>query len=196
LANETATLAWIDDCREGDAFKLSPESYTASLTATAAALHALSYFQSALSIPGLPATISWILERQVLESESSDFVGGFEEGNGTADPNLASTYYALKALDLTNAYSSVNGSAVTAFILNCQAVDGSWGHVPDEDVGFLAYAGQACELLNIIGDAVEILASSQDPNAPSGFILDWRFLVVGGIIVLALALAVASLRWD
>ncbi|RDE11673.1 MAG: hypothetical protein C4K48_11040 [Candidatus Thorarchaeota archaeon] len=196
LVNETATIAWIDECRQGDAFKLSPESYTSSLTATAAGIMALNYFQNVLSIPGLQAANSWILERQMLEADSPDFTGGFEEGNGTADANLVSTYYALKALELTGAFASVNESAVSDFILNCQAVDGSWGYVPGEEVGSLVYAGQACELLNIVGDADNILASSQDPNVPSGFILDWRFFVVGGIIVVALVLAVVSLRWD
>ncbi len=198
LTNETATLAWINDCRQGDAFKLSPDSYTSSLTATAAGIMSLGYFQNVLSIPGLQAANSWILERQILEAESPDFTGGFEEGNGTADVNLASTYYALKALDFSGADLSVNESAVTDFILDCQAADGSWGYVPGEEVGSLMYAGQACELLNIIshGDAGDILASSEDPNVPSGFILDWRFFVVGGIIVVALVLAVVSLRWD
>lgn len=196
LANETATLAWIDECRLGNVFKLSPQSYTASLTATASALMSLSYFQSVLSIPGLQSANDWILERQMFEAGSIDFIGGFEEGNGTADANFVSTYYALKALELTGAISAVNETAVIDFVLNCQAVDGSWGYIPGLNVGSLMYTGQACELLNLIGNALSFLASSLDPNSPSGWILDWRFFVAGGILIVALALAIVSLRTD
>ncbi len=196
LVNETATLEWIASCREDNVFKLSPESYTASLTATAAGIMALSIFQGVLTIPGLQEANEWILERQMLSADSPDYIGGFEEGNGTEDANFATTYYALKALDLTGAISAVNESAVIDFILNCQAVDGSWGNIPGLEEGTLVYSGQACELLNILDNARAILASSEDPNSPGGIYLDWRVFVVGGILLVALVLAIVSVRMD
>jgi hypothetical protein len=198
LANETATIEWIDSCRIGNVFKLSPTSDTASLTATASGIMALSIFQGVLTIPGIQTTNNWILERQMLNADSSDFIGGFEEGNGTEDANFVTTYYALKMLNLTGAISAVNESAAISFILNCQAADGSWGNIPGFEEGNLVYSGQACELLNILdnGNAGVILASSQDPNTPSGIYLDWRFFVLGGILLVALVLALVSIRMD
>jgi prenyltransferase beta subunit len=196
LANQTATLEWIDSCREGDAFKLSPESDTASLTATAAGIMALSIFQGVLTIPGLQATNEWILNRQMSSADMQEIIGGFEEGNGTADANFVTTYYAIKVLELTGAISSVNETAVISFILNCQAADGSWGYIPGKETGTLYYAGQACELLNILGNAETILASSEDPNTPGGFYLDWRLIVVGSILIVTLVLAFISVRMD
>ncbi|MDH4212541.1 MAG: hypothetical protein OEV85_01365 [Candidatus Thorarchaeota archaeon] len=198
LLNETATLEWINNCRKGDAFMLSPEAFTPSVTATAAGIMALSIFQQVLTIPGIQDTNEWILERQLLSPESNDFIGGFEEGNGTEDANFATTYYALNVLEQTGAISSVNKTAVIDFILNCQAVDGSWGNIPGMEEGTLVHSGQACELLNILDSdgAAVILASSQDPNTPSGFYMDWRFFVVGGILLVALVLAIVSIRMD
>jgi hypothetical protein len=196
LANETATLQWIDSCRQGAGFKLSPESDTLSVTATAAGIMAISIFQNVLSIPSLQATNEWVLERQLSNADSPEFNGGFEEGNSTGDANFATTYYAIKLLDLTGAVSSVNESTAIDFILNCQAADGSWGYIPGMEEGTLVYAGQACELLNILGNALNILESSQDPNTPSGIILDWRVFVVGGILLVALVLAIVSVRMD
>jgi hypothetical protein len=198
LANETATLEWIDSCRVDNVFKLSPESYISSVTATAAGIMALIIIQEVLTIPGIQVANEWILDKQMLIADSSDFIGGFEEGNGTEDANFVTTYYALKVLKLTGAISAINKSAVIDFIVNCQAVDGSWGNIPGLEVGSLVYSGQACELLNILdnGNAGVVLASSQDPNTPSGFYLDWRFFVVGGILLLALVLAIVSVRMD
>jgi prenyltransferase beta subunit len=196
LANQTTTIEWINDCRLGDGFKLSPESESISLTATAAGIMALSIFQSVLTIPGLQAANEWILDRQVFDAESPDFNGGFEEGNGTLDANFVTTYYALKVLDLTGALSAINVTAVIDFILGCQATDGSWGYIPGREVGSLVYAGQACEVLNLVGGALTILASSQDPNSPGGVVLDWRIFVVGGILIIALIAAVVNLRMD
>jgi hypothetical protein len=196
LANETATVAWINSCREGVAFKLSPESDIASLTATAAGIMALSIFQGVLTIPGLQATNDWILGRQMSNADRHDFIGGFEEANSTEDANFVTTYYAIKVLELTGAISAVNESAVTSFILNCQAADGSWSYIPGMAAGTLVYAGQACELLNILGNAGVTLASSEDPNTPSGIYLDWRFLIVGSILLVALVLAIVSVRMD
>jgi prenyltransferase beta subunit len=196
LTNETATREWINDCREGDGFKLSPDSDSTSLTATAAGILALSIFQNVLTIPGLQISNNWIVERQVFDADSPEFNGGFEEGNGTLDANFVTTYYALKVLNATGALSAINETAVIDFILNCQAVDGSWGYIPGQEEGSLVYAGQACEVLNMFGDAAIILASAQDPNTPSGIILDWRVFVVGGILLIALVLAIVNLRMD
>jgi prenyltransferase beta subunit len=158
----------------------------------------LSIFQSVLTIPGLQASNNWIIERQLFDADSPDFNGGFEEGNGTLDANFVTTYYALKALNVTGALSAINETAVIDFILNCQAVDGSWGYIPGEEEGSLVYAGQACEALNMVrdGDAAAILAAAQDPNTPGGFFLDWRLFVVGGILLVALVLAIVNLRMD
>jgi hypothetical protein len=96
LANETATLEWINNCREGVGFKLSPESDMLSVTATSAGIMSLSIFQTVLSIPGLQATNEWVLQRQVFNGDTPEYNGGFEEGNGTNDANFATTYDALK----------------------------------------------------------------------------------------------------
>jgi prenyltransferase beta subunit len=196
LANETATLEWINDCRDGVGFKLSPESDMLSVTATSAGIMALSIFQTVLSIPGLQATNEWVLQRQVFNGDAPEYNGGFEEGNGTNDANFVTTYNAMKLLELTGAISAVNETAAQGFILNCQAVDGSWGYIPNMEEGTLKYSGQACEALNIIGNAGTILAASQDPNTPSGIILDWRVFVVGGILLVALVIAIVSIRMD
>lgn len=196
LANETATIEWIESCREDNVFKLSPDSYTTSLTATAAGIMALSIFQEVLTIPGLQAANDWILERQMLTADSPVYIGGFEEGNGTEDANFATTYYALNVLELTGAISAVDESAAIDFILRCQAVDGSWGNIPGMEEGSLMYSGQACELLNILSNAGTILAASEDPNSPGGIVLDWRVFVVGGILLVALVLAIVSVRTD
>ena len=58
------------------------------------------------------------------------------------------------------------------------------------------YAGQACELLNILGDASSILSSSVDPYSPGGIVLDWRVFVVIGIVVVALIVAIVAVRMD
>ncbi|MFW9961568.1 MAG: prenyltransferase/squalene oxidase repeat-containing protein [Candidatus Thorarchaeota archaeon] len=196
LANETATIEWINSCREDNVFKLSPTSYTTSLTATAAGIMALGILQEVLTIPGLQAANDWILERQMLTADSPVYLGGFEEGNGTEDANFATTYYALKVLKLTGAISAVNVSAAIDFILRCQAADGSWGNIPGMEEGSLVYSGQACELLNILSNAGTILASTEDPNSPGGIVLDWRVFVVGGILLVALVLAIVSVRTD
>jgi prenyltransferase beta subunit len=196
LVNQTATIEWINDCRMGDGFKLSPESESISLTATAAGIMALSAFQSVQTIPNLLATNEWIIDRQVFDAENSDFNGGFEEGNGTLDANFVTTYYALKVLDLTGALSAINKTAAKNFILGCQATDGAWGYIPGMSEGSLVYAGQACKALNLVGDAATILGTSQDPNTPGGIILDWRVFVVGVILLVALIVAFVNLRLD
>ena len=196
VANETATLEWINNCRNGDGFKLSPEADTVGVTATAAGIMALDLLPSVSTVPGLQDATNWILDRQIEDSVNENFIGGFEEGVGTEDPNFQTTYYALKLLASSGGFSSVNETTVKEFILNCQVADGSWGYIPGAETGNLVYAGQACELLNLLGSAVSILASSEDPNSPGGFALDWRYLVVVGVVLVALVLAVVSVRRD
>jgi len=194
--NETATLQWINDCRDVEAFKLSPTSDSIGVTATSAGILALSLHPSDPTIPLLQDAINWVLDRQILEGPDDRFVGGFEEGEHTDDANLLTTYNALKMLDFENALVSVNQTLVVDFILNCQVEDGSWGFVPDATVGTLVYAGLTCEMLNMFGNAANILAGSEDPYSPGGFALDWRYFVFGGIIVIALVIAIAMVRRD
>ncbi|MHA1577433.1 MAG: prenyltransferase/squalene oxidase repeat-containing protein [Candidatus Thorarchaeota archaeon] len=196
LANESATLEWINDCRVGDTFMLDPNSNTPGVTATAAGILALSLLPSGGSVPGLQAASTWILERQIVDAEDEDFSGGFEEGSETGDPNFVSTYYALKLLEYSDGLISVNESIVIDFILNCQVEDGSWGYIPGSNIGNLVYAGQACELLNLFGNAASILASSVDPNTPEAFVLDWRYIFLAGVILVAFVLAIVSIRRD
>ncbi|TFH04520.1 MAG: hypothetical protein E4H14_14540, partial [Candidatus Thorarchaeota archaeon] len=180
----------------GDGFKLSPESDTIGVTATAAGIMALGLLPSISTVPGLQAATDWVLARQIEDYVDEDCIGGFEEGVSTGDPNFVTTYFALKLLESAGGLVSVNQTTVTDFILNCQVEDGSWGYIPGAEVGSLVYAGQACELLDIIGNAVSILASSEDPYSPGGFILDWRYIVVIGIVLVAIVIAVVSVRRD
>lgn len=196
LWNETTTLDWINSCRDGDGYKLNPNSDMPSVTATASALMALDLLPSVSTIPDRQVTTDWILERQLLTSDASDFIGGFEEGVDTGDANFVSTYFAIKALSRTGGIASVNTSAAIDFILNCQVEDGSWASIPGTTTGNLVYAGQACELLNILGDASSILSSSVDPYSPGGIVLDWRVFVVIGIVVVALIVAIVAVRMD
>lgn len=196
LANESMTLEWINDCRIDDGFKLSPESDTIGVTPTAAGIMALDLLPSVGIVPGLQNASNWILARQIVNADDDDFSGGFEEGFETGDPNFQSTYYALKLLDYSVSLVSVNESMVTDFILNCQVEDGSWGYIPGASLGNLVYAGQACELLNLFGNAASILAGSVDPFLDTGIVLDWRYIVIVGIILVALVLAIVSIRRD
>ncbi len=196
LRNETATIEWINDCKVGDAYKISPDDDMPSVSASASAVMALNLLPSITTVSGIQATMNWILERQIIQADDSTFSGGFEEGEETGDPNFYSTYYALKALDQFDRISSVNSSAVIDFILSCQVEDGSWGFIPGATSGNLVYAGQSCELLNILGNAANILASSADPNTPTGFIFDWRLFLLVGIIVASAIMAIVALRTD
>jgi len=196
LANESLTLEWINDCRIDDGFKLNPNSVTIGVTPTAAGIMALGLLPSVGIVPGLQDASNWILARQIIDAYDDDFSGGFEEGFTTGDPNFQSTYYALNLLYYTSSLISVNESMVIDFILNCQVEDGSWGYIPGASLGNLVYAGQACELLNLFGNAATILAGSVDPYLDSGIILDWRYIVIVGIILVALVLAIVSIRRD
>ena len=196
LANESLTLEWINNCRIDDGFKLSPESDTIGVTPTAAGIFALDLLPSVGVVPGLQNASNWILERQIIDAYEDDFSGGFEEGLETGDPNLQSTYYALKLLDYSVSLVSVNESMLIDFILNCQVEDGSWGYIPGASLGNLVCAGQACELLNLFGNAASILAGSPDPWLTSGIVLDWRYLAIVGILIVGLVLAIVSIRRD
>lgn len=196
LRNETATIEWINNCKEGIAYKLNPNSELPSVTSTASAIMALDLLPSISTIPNLQDATEWILARQVEVSEEAQFSGGFEEGVGTSDPNFISTYYAIKALDRTGGIMSVNSSAAINFILNSQVEGGSWGFMPGAGSGNLVYSGQACELLNILGNAASILSSSIDPFTTGGIVLDWRVFLIIGILVVALVVAVVALRLD
>ncbi|MGY5858612.1 MAG: prenyltransferase/squalene oxidase repeat-containing protein, partial [Candidatus Thorarchaeota archaeon] len=196
LANETATLEWINDCRVGDGFKLSPISDTMGVTATSAGIMALDLLPSVTAPAGLQDAISWVQERQIVDAVDDLFIGGFEEGVETGDPNMKSTRYALTLLDSYGALEAVNDTTAVDFIRNCQTEDGSWGYIPGASLGNLVYAGQACELLNLFGSAASILAASEDPYSPGGFTLDWRYIVLVGIIIVALVIAIISVRRD
>ncbi|TFH07986.1 MAG: hypothetical protein E4H14_07350, partial [Candidatus Thorarchaeota archaeon] len=63
IVNETATIEWINNCRSGDGFKLSPESDTIGVTATAAGIMALGLLPSISTVPGLQAATDWVLAR-------------------------------------------------------------------------------------------------------------------------------------
>jgi prenyltransferase beta subunit len=196
LNNETATLEWINSCRSGDGFKLSPDSDSIGVIPTAAGILALDLLPSVSTVSGLQTATNWVLARQVIDEDLGLFSGGFEEGLNTGDPNFESTYYALKLLEFSGGLVSVNETEVIDFILNCQAEDGAFAFIPEADTGNLVYAGQACELLNLFGNAASILASSEDPYSVGGFALDWRYLVVAGIIIVAFVLAIISVKSD
>ncbi len=197
--NETATLEWIESCKAGEAYMLSPTSERMSLTATAAAVLAYNEIDPVSLIPDATGIQSWIVDRQVLDYEDADFIGGFEEGNATDDPNLRSSYFALKALDSLNGLSSINATALENFILNCQSADGSWGFVPGLEAGSMVYSAYACQMLNmqpIFSGALSTLSSSVDPHSQETSPFDWRIFVVLGIILVALIAAIYALRMD
>ncbi|MHA2352734.1 MAG: prenyltransferase/squalene oxidase repeat-containing protein [Candidatus Thorarchaeota archaeon] len=198
LLNETATVEWIESCKDGDVYKLSPISDRASVSATAAAVLAYNALDPFASVPGAGSIQLWLVSRQLLEYDELDYVGGFEEANGTGDPNLLSTYFALSAMEILNTLSTVNASAAEAFILNCQSEDGSFGLSPGLSAGKLVYSGYACESLNMLdpGGVHDILSSSTDPHSSGDPGIEWRWMIVLGIIVVALVLAVLSVRQD
>lgn len=196
LANETATIEWINDCKVGNAFKLSPISDIVGVTATSAGIMALDILLYPSAVPGLQDAVTWVLDRQITDFADDAFIGGFEEGLETNDPNLQTTHYALKMLEYAGALESVNETTAINFILNCQVEDGSWGSIPGATSGSLVKAGKACELLNMFGSAASILAAAADPYSPGGFVLDWRYIVFASIILVALVVAIISVRTD
>jgi prenyltransferase beta subunit len=196
--NETAIIEWIESCKDGDSYMLSPLSERASVTATAAAVLAYNAIDPLSAVPGAASLQSWLVDRQILEHQIPEFVGGFEEGNGTDDSNIVSTYFALRVLDMLNALSSINSTAAESFILYSQSADGSWGFVPGLNTGSLVYSAYACQILNMetFRGALTTLASSVDPNSEKATQFDWRVAVVLGIIVIAVVVSVYALRMD
>ncbi len=198
FVNETATVEWIESCREGDVYKLSPTASSAGATPTAAAVLAYYALNPIDAVPNAANIQSWLTSRQVLEYEDPLYIGGFEEANGSLDSNIVSTYFALSALEILNALSTINVTAAESFILNCQSEDGSFGFMPGLSSGKLIYSGYACELLNKPGfsGAYEVLSSSVDPHSSSNPGIEWRLALVVGIILVALVLAVISVKQD
>lgn len=198
LLNQTATVAWIESCFNGDGYKLTPAAYLPTVTATAAAVMAYQALDPLGVIPHSASIQAWLLDRQVMDYEDSEFIGGFEEGNGSLVPSLISTYYALTAMNTLATVSTVNVTAAQSFILNCQAEDGSFANAPGFETGSLVFAGYACEIFGIaeFGGAHDILASSLFPYSPGSSGFEWRTYVIVGIIVLAAVLAYLAVRVD
>ena len=194
LWNETKTFEWIMSCRNGNSFKLNPNSSITGITPTAAAILALDALGNLSSLTGSTDIIQWILNRQVADTTGSITPGGFVEGPGTNDTNLASTFYAVKGLKALNALSQCDQQSAAQFIVECQAVDGSWGNVPKIPVGSLASAGLAIEALNTLG--FTSLLDAEDPNHLAPLLLDWRVLLILGILVAATVVACLALRMD
>ncbi|MHA2025230.1 MAG: prenyltransferase/squalene oxidase repeat-containing protein [Candidatus Thorarchaeota archaeon] len=196
--NETGVLEWIDSCRDGNSYQLSPDSSRTSVSATAAAILAYEIIDPVSTVPGIANVQTWLLNRQVLDHSESEVVGGFEEGNSTDDPNIVSSYFAFTALDSLNALTNINETAAQSFILNCQAADGSWGNFPGFEEGSLLYASYAVQMLNMepLGNALSILSSSVDPSTQGISAFDWRVIVILGIVVIAAVLALYTLRMD
>lgn len=202
LWNETTTVNWILSCRDGDAFKLSPDSDTPSVSATAAAFLALNEIQklTVLTPTDQQAIENWMLARQIITPISDEYVGGFTESVLTNDTNLESTYFALQFLNLiADGIDSVNASAAADFILNCQAADGAWGLTPGTSTGSLFYAALALQSLKVLdptNDTYMNMLNQEDPNNLAPPPVDWRLLFVALFIVAALVIALVALRLD
>jgi prenyltransferase beta subunit len=194
LLNSTATVDWILSCRDGDGFKLSPESNIAGVTATAAGVLALTILGE--TIPNHQDIVDWILDRQVVSSEYNIFLGGFEESLLTNDTNLASTFWALRALDLLGGLASIDADMASRFIVDCQAADGSFALAPGADTGSLYYASFAVKALSYLGTEHENLMQEEDPNNPPPPLIDWRWGLIIGIVVIAAVGGLYSVRMD
>ncbi|MFW9888834.1 MAG: prenyltransferase/squalene oxidase repeat-containing protein [Candidatus Thorarchaeota archaeon] len=194
LQNSTATIDWILSCVGGDAFKLSPESDLPGITATAAGVLALTILGE--PIPNSQGIIDWILQRQVISTDSNAFIGGFEEGLLTNDTNLGSTYWALRTLDLLGGMASVDADAASRFIVDCQAADGSFALVPGVEVGSMYLSSYAVKSLGYLGAQYEDMLLEEDPNNPPPPLIDWRWGVIIGIIVAAAIGGLYALRLD
>ncbi len=194
LLNSTATVEWILSCREGDVFKLSPESSIVGVTATAAGVLALEILGE--TIPNRQAIINWLVDRQVVSDEYDAYLGGFEEGILTNDTNLASTYWALRALNLLNGIAAMDGNMASRFIVDCQAADGSFALAPNSSVGSLYLASFAIRALDYLGADYENLLNEEDPNNPDPPFLDWRWILILGIVVVAAIGGFYALRMD
>ena len=164
------------------------------VTPTAAAVLALTILGE--TIPDHQGIVSWILNRQVISSEYSSFLGGFEESILTNDTNLASTYWALRALDLLGGLASVDADLASRFIVDCQAADGSFSLTPGAETGTLYHASYAVKALSYLGTEYENLMQEEDPNNPPPPLIDWRWGLIIGIIVVAAIGGLYSVRMD
>lgn len=194
LWNRTATIQWILNSRDGDVFKLTPHAYNPSVTATAAAILALNILSETTRIGDLQPLVDWILDRQTMDD--NDFVGGFEEGALTNDSNLVTTYWAIILLDSVNALAEVNATAASRFILSCQAGNGGFATVPDVATGSMYHAYEAVISLSRLGEEYNNMINELDPNTPIVPFVDWRFLLVGGIIIAAAVAGLVAMRLD
>jgi prenyltransferase beta subunit len=198
LPNATATVEWILKCREGNGFKISPDSRVSGVTSTASALLALDILDALPQISDdIQDIADWIGSLQVEQATSMQYVGGWTEGANTNDTNIMSTYYALLALNLLDAIDSqVNQSIAVDFILDCQATDGSWGFTPEREVGNIAYVGRAIRSLEMLDQNLNQVLAVEDPNNPAPVLLDWRIVAVIAITVGAVVIAIVSVRMD
>jgi prenyltransferase beta subunit len=194
LQNSTATIDWILSCMDGDVFKLSPESDLPGVTATAAGVLALTILGE--PIPNPQGIIDWILQRQVSSTDSNAFIGGFEEGLLTNDTNLASTYWALRTLDLIGGLASIDADTASRFIVDCQAADGSFALVPGVDVGSMYISSYAVKSLSYLGAQYEDMLLEEDPNNPPPPLIDWRWGFIVAIIGVAAIGGLYALRLD
>ncbi|MDF1538891.1 MAG: prenyltransferase/squalene oxidase repeat-containing protein [Candidatus Thorarchaeota archaeon] len=199
LRNETATIEFILSCREDNGFKLSPSSSIVSLTASAAGLMALDLLSELSQIPTDEQQDMRNLILSLQDTDATDgSVGGFQESVLTNDTNLMSTYHALEAIGVLGGMSSLDASAISQFIADCQAANGGWGIVPDLEAGTLFYAGLALEALRFLhpdGTYLNVI-NEIDPNNPDTILIDWRILFVVIFIIAALVIALIALRQD
>lgn len=193
LLNRTAMVDWILSCRDGDAFKLNPDSERVGVTSTAAAVLALTILGE--SITEHLAIIDWLVSRQVTD-ETATFVGGFEETLLANDTNIESTYWALTALDMLGGIESVDADLAVRFIVDCQAADGSWGTVPGFELGSLYFAFYAIKSLNNLGTQYMDLLNEEDPNNLPPPLIDWKWVFVIGLIIIAAVAGLIALRLD
>ncbi|MFW9787940.1 MAG: prenyltransferase/squalene oxidase repeat-containing protein [Candidatus Thorarchaeota archaeon] len=196
IFNETATVDWIENCKVGGAYKLSPDSTLPSVTATYAAVLAYTALYPAITVPDSSNLHAWLLDRQVLDDDELEFIGGFEEGNGTEVPSLLSTYFALSAMNMLDTITTANSTAAEAFVLNCQTPEGSFANAPGYSTGSLLYSGYACQILDFLFDGAMSSLSSQDPFSPGDTGFEWRTYVIIGILVIVVVLAVLGVRAD
>jgi len=199
--NVTRTVDWILSCREGNAFKLTPESSVPGISATAAALLALDEINqlSVLSPTDQQDIRNWIIDRQVTETDAEEYLGGFTESILTNDTNLESTYHALEIISLLGGLSTIDTDSAAGFVIDCQSADGAWGNAPGTLEGSLFYAGLALRTLNLldpVDQSYRNMIYEVNPNVPLTPLIDWRVLFIAVLIISAMVVAILALRWD
>jgi prenyltransferase beta subunit len=165
------------------------------VTATASAVLALNILEETSILGGVTAIVDWVADRQAT-TEDSGFIGGFEESLLTNDTNLVTTYWALNLLSTVNGLAEINTTSVASFILECQAPSGGFGIVPDAAIGKMYPAYEAVAALGLLGEQYSNMIYQPDPNNPDLPLVDWRLLVVIGIIIAAAVIAIFALRLD